>query len=534
MLFVTSLADSGPGTLRAALGTAGPRTVVFRVGGSIVLRSPLRITEPYVTVAGQTAPGDGIQIYNDPDGFLDLRAGIAADSFQSIEIDTHDVVLRHLRVRPGPLVPNPACTALNAVPPPIGTSLPTCVDANDITPIDVQKNAYNVVIDHASLSWSSDELLGVHGATDVTLQWSVLSEGMNYVQYCGYNSGTPCSASVFWGTGDITGDVTHARVGELTQRLSFHHNAFAHNSARNPQMTSHCAVLPADPVACAADVVNNVVYNWRFNGFGIHDANLLGHHYANWIGNYTRKGADQLSQTNGLNGLTFADWTSNAEAVVRNAQLRLYVSGNRRFDPTAGTAAQNVACSVWDPNLNRWNAGNPAQYLAPTRYATPPITTTSAETALTQVLADSGANRRMEASGGFTWNRDANDRRVLDDIANGTGQIIDSFAEFPGRPALAGGAAPSDVDLDGMPDLWETGQCLDPQAADDRLDPDGDVYTNLEEYLNGTNATSLVDTDGDGVRNACDNCPSVANPQQQDRDADGIGNSCDPVDNRHR
>src|SRR5262245_57679564 len=87
VLFVTSLADSGPGTLRAALGASGPRTVIFRVGGTITLQSPLVITNPYVTVAGQTAPGSGIQLRNDPVS----PYGLATDSFTSLVIKTHDV-----------------------------------------------------------------------------------------------------------------------------------------------------------------------------------------------------------------------------------------------------------------------------------------------------------------------------------------------------------------------------------------------------------------------------------------------------------
>ncbi len=527
VLFVDNLDNSGTGSLRAALTAAGPRIVVFRVGGTVTLNSPIVITNPFVTIAGQTAPGGGIQVRNNPDGLGNARTGHAADSFASIEIDTHDVVIRHLRLRPGPLTANPACTGPNAVPPPPGVTGGTCVDAGDIAPIHIRNSSFNVVLDHVSMSWSSDEIIDVQGATDVTLQWSILSEGMNYILYCGHFASCPS----FTGTGSITGDSATAGTGQETKRLSFHHNAFAHNSARNPQMTNHCATVPSNPVDCAADVVNNVTYNWRFNGFGIHLANLLGHHYANVVGNYTRKGVDQANQNPGVNGLSFNDWTSSSSATIPNAQLQLYVSGNRRFDTLTTTVDQVVRCGVWNPGTNTFTFTDPCavpSYFVPTPFATPAIATTTAETALTQVLGDAGATARVEADGSFTWNRDANDQRVLDDIVNGTGQIIDNFGEFPGWPTLAGGTAPTDTDSDGMPDTWETEQCLDPQLADDDVDDDGDVYTNVEEYLNGTDATPLADTDSDGVRDFCDNCLTVANANQADRDSDGIGNACDP------
>ena len=158
VIFVDSLADSGPGTLRAALEAAGPRTVIFRVGGTITLQSPLVITNPFVTVAGQTAPGGGIQLRNDPVA----PYGLAADSFTSLVIAASDVVIRFLRIRPGPLQPNRACRGPNAVSHPQG--LKTCVDAGDIQAIELEPSAERVMLDHLSLAWASDEIVDVNGA----------------------------------------------------------------------------------------------------------------------------------------------------------------------------------------------------------------------------------------------------------------------------------------------------------------------------------------------------------------------------------
>ena len=118
VLYVTSLADSGPGTLRAALDAEGARTVIFRVGGTIALQKPLVIRNPYVTVAGQTAPGGGIQLRNDPVA----PYGLSADSFTSLVVASHDVVIRFLRIRPGPLTPNPACRGPNSIRHPEATA----------------------------------------------------------------------------------------------------------------------------------------------------------------------------------------------------------------------------------------------------------------------------------------------------------------------------------------------------------------------------------------------------------------------------
>ena len=150
---VTNLNDSGPGSFRAAVEATGPRIVVFRIGGTIELQSTVLLTNPFITIAGQTAPGGGIAIkntlffnrYEDPSGSLDIR--------------THDVIVRHLRIRPGAG--------------PAGTSGSEC-DA-----IQVYGNCYNVMIDHCSLSWAVDENFSSWGNPhDFTVQWCIISEGL--------------------------------------------------------------------------------------------------------------------------------------------------------------------------------------------------------------------------------------------------------------------------------------------------------------------------------------------------------------------
>lgn len=209
---VTNTNDSGAGSLRACFEASGPRICVFTVGGVIKLKTGLKIRNPYITVAGQTSPGDGILITLDP-----------ASPFDSplIKITTHDVIVRFLRLRIGPYAMS--------------------VDNDNIV---IEDGSYNVVIDHNSLSWAIDENLSTYGqdgsgtnaAHDVTVSWNIIAEGLS-------NSTHP--------------EGEHSK-GFLTKRsynLSIHHNLFAHNFARNPKITINSDLG-------MADVINNVVYNY--------------------------------------------------------------------------------------------------------------------------------------------------------------------------------------------------------------------------------------------------------------------------------
>jgi hypothetical protein len=388
-------------------------------------------------------------------------------------IATHDVVIRFLRIRPGPLTPNPACTGPNAVLHPQGVH--TCVDAGDIQAIELEPAAQRVMLDHLSLYWASDEIVDLNGARDVSLQWSILAEGLDFVLYEGFHA--PPSANN--GHGVIMGSIAAAEAGERNGRVAFHHDLFALLVDRTPQLNANCA-NPADPLACASDAVNNAVYGWR--GFGTSLSNLLGHSYLNVVGNYFRDGPDTLQVSEAL---IMNDWGHHASAVVPGAQLGVHVSQNLRRQSESVHVGIAPLCGRWNDATARWDTCSPASY-GTARWATPPITTTDAVTARDQVLADAGASRRLEAAGAWRAARDTADTRVVADARYGTGRIIDSYAEFPGWPTLANSTAPSDLDRDGMPDAFEDRHCLDATRANAALDTDGDGYTDLEEYLNGT------------------------------------------------
>ena len=203
VLFVTNLNDSGPGSLRAACESGGPRIVIFRVGGTIELTSDISITRPFLTIAGQTAPGDGICLKN-------TRSNKRA----ALIISTHDVVVRYLRVRPG------------------ASDRPSCC----LRGIALVNGAHDVVVDHCSLSWAVDELFTVWGGVhDVSLQWCFLTEALNRSNH----EEGPHSCGALLGN-------------RMSQNFTLHHNLFAHNSQRNPRIKCGGVV----------DVVNNVVYNF--------------------------------------------------------------------------------------------------------------------------------------------------------------------------------------------------------------------------------------------------------------------------------
>lgn len=397
VIAVTNLDDSGPGSLRAAIAEEGPRIVVFRVGGTIELQSRIDIEHPYITIAGQTAPGGGITLKNHPSVI-----------HSPLRILTHDVVIRYIRSRPGP-----------------------SEEESDVLDALTIADGYNIVIDHSSFSWGSDEVFNIwYDVHNVTIQWSIIAEGLHESTHPegGHSNGMLIGSE---GSGEI----------------SIHHNLFAHNRRRNPKVNMHGM----------ADVVNNVVYNARY-------AMMIQDTYAspavNYVGNIVIHGVNSFYDYD----VRYFNEGNNPPAIYVRGNL-----GTKR--PTDDLA------DYWVVRLED------REYLVDERIEAPQVTTSSACAAYHQVLADAGVT---------VPRRDAVDERLVDEVINRTGQLLNDPSEVGGWPELERGEAPIDSDKDGMPDAWEETQGLDPADPDDGvLDADQDGYTNVEEYLNSLASTTL-------------------------------------------
>ncbi|MCE7981963.1 MAG: pectate lyase [Caldilinea sp. CFX5] len=391
---VTNLNSEGPGSLREAIAATGPRIVVFRVGGIIELTSRLSIKEPYITIAGQTAPGGGITLKG---------SGVEKDL---LKISTHDVILRHLRVRHGPG----------------GDSGGVTIDGGD---------THDVILDHMSISWSVDEnLTAWYDNQDITIQWSIIAEALHNSTH----SEGPHSKGLMLGS-------------KGSRNVSVHHNLLAHNVERNPRIQTDGLV----------DFRNNVIYNYGAAVGWI--TNDKGSASLNYVGNYVKPGPNSDISRYELE----IDQRTSEEGTVA-----VYVEGNLGPNRTDNNQPQE---RVVKPDGYAFLIGQPHKAAF--------VTTTSAQEAYQQVLANAGATLPM---------RDSVDHRIVQEVMNGTGQIIDDPAQVGGWPAIASGTPPADSDQDGMPDAWEKQYGFSPHlGSDGNMDADNDGYHNVEEYLNGSN-----------------------------------------------
>ena len=199
VIAVTNLDDAGEGSLRAAIEASGPRTIVFRVAGTIALQSRLVIKNGDLTLAGQSAPGGGICLKN-----------------QSLVISASNVIVRHLRVR-------------------LGDEGKGQGDS-----ITVWRGVHGVILDHCSATWSEDEALSLSGdVADVTVQWCLIGEAL---RLSNHTKGAHAYGSLMRAAGPV----------------SLHHNLWAHNDSRNPRLGDNYGQAPFPTF----DVRNNVIYDY--------------------------------------------------------------------------------------------------------------------------------------------------------------------------------------------------------------------------------------------------------------------------------
>lgn len=439
---VTSLADDGSqGTLRWAINQKGARTIVFAVGGIIDLNSSLKIINGDVTIAGQTAPGDGICLRYHP-------VTIAADN----------VVMRFLRFR-------------------MGDDMLDAKEAEGADALNAFKGfSKNILIDHCSISWSTDECATFYDNVDFTMQWCIISESLRWSKH----------PKECHGYGGIWGG----------QKASFHHNLLAHHDSRTPRMGG--SRTSGQPDLEKVDFRNNVTYNW---GSGPGPYAGEGGSY-NFVNNYYKPGpatkkttVDRIFSPNGDDGKQ-----QNRKGVWG----KFHLSGNV-FDGTCPSLSPDYQSRITAVNADNWLGLQPE-----TKNGIPlpeggksaiqsnqafEVSTDVNE--FTQTAAEAYAAVLKNA--GASLHRDAVDERIVNEVREGithyTGGntpsgdktypgIIDRVSDVGGWPAYATGTKLVDTDNDGMPDAWEKEKGLDSKKDDSAKYNLSREYTNLEVYMN--------------------------------------------------
>lgn len=414
VLFVDNLNDSGSGSLRRAVEDVGPRIIVFRVSGNISLKSRLNISNDNITIAGQTAPGDGICIKDYP-----------------VNISADNVIIRFLRFRLGDEAQQEA-DALGG------------------------RFHKNIIIDHCSMSWSTDECVSFYANENTSVQWCLIAESLKTsVHFKGSH-----------GYGGIWGG----------KNASFHHNLLAHHDSRNPRLGEEAG--KAFALTDLVDLRNNVIYNWGGNScYGGEAMNV------NIVNCYYKPGPVTSKKTR----IVSIDKNTNEGTEVYDTWGKFYINGNF-IEGSPQTTADNWTHGVINQFHSKYTP-IPSGELDALKMTSPHdigdnVTTHSAQEAYQKVLKYVGANLV----------RDAVDTRILQEVKTGTYTyegsngstkgIIDSQEDVGGFPQLSSTPPLLDSDNDGMPDEWETSVKLDPMAKNATAKDLSTAYDNIEVYIN--------------------------------------------------
>lgn len=428
---VTTLADDGSvGTLRDAVSESD-RIIVFDVAGNIELANALNITGDNLTILGQTAPGDGICIKDN-----------------AVTVFGDNVIMRYLRFRMGD-------------------------DATVENDTLGGRSINNVIIDHCSISWSTDECASFYENTNFTMQWCIVSESLKQSVH----------AKGSHGYGGIWGG----------KNASFHHNLIMSHDSRNPRIATagiDAAYNDVTKQIDLTDLVNNVVYNWggnsAYGGENGAPVNLVNCYYKPGPATTHKSRLFQISakaegDTTGTNSLNRPGWGTD-----------LYVSGNY-VEGSADVTSDNTKGIVTDSNSTKYSVWTDAnitddEKTVHNRYSEEyPITTQTAQEAYESVLEGVGASVV----------RDEVDVRLINEVKTGSSTygngIINSPSEVGEYPELTGTKA-KDSDNDGIPNEWEDKNGLDKFDESDALTKAASGYLYVEEYANAL-------ADGSYVRN---------------------------------
>lgn len=462
VLTVTNLNDDGPGSFRWACEQGGARIVVFNVSGNIVLKTPIIVRAPYITIAGQTAPGEGVQI-----------------SGESFQVDTHDVIVRHMRFRRG------------------NTHVWYREDSFGGNPVG------NIMIDHCSCEWGLDEnisfyrhMFDLHDGkpkrkvptVNVTIQNTISAKAL-----------------------DTWNHAFGSTIGG--ENSSFMRNLWADNTGRNPSIGW----------GGVFNFVNNVVYNWVHRTADGGEYSTM----SNFINNYYKPGP--LTPKNTPIGYRIVKSESRSNKLFDYPQYgRIYATGNivegnervtkNNWDGGIQIADKDLPNGIPDDVKALMHSNEP--------FAMPHMTIIPSEQTFDKVLSNVGATMPC---------RDIVDQRIVEEVRTGQAYyvkklpkknpygdmwglsdkskneegffkyrrldkdsykhgIITSIEQMGGFPKYKKYTAWKDSDGDGMPDEWEIANGLNPNdPSDANLDCNGDGYTNIEKYINGIDTKKKVD-----------------------------------------
>jgi pectate lyase len=412
---VTNLEDDGEGSFRNAVSAKGPKVIVFAVSGTIHLNSPLNI-QGDATIAGQTAPGDGICIADHP-----------------VKLNGNNIIVRYLRFRMGDKNQNKGM-----------------VDGAGADDALGGTKRSHLIVDHCSISWSTDECISVYSGDSTSLQWNLIAEPLNY----SYHFETGDKDFERHGYGGIWGG----------SHLSAHHNLFAHCVSRTPRFNGTRLGASREFV----DFRNNVIYNWGGNNVYGGEAGFY-----NIVNNYYKYGPS----TNLKVRFRIVNPTKTEELGFG----KFYVSGNYVDEEVNFTRNNLLGVDMGDGGKGT----DKKEAIADKPFLSEMIKDQLAVDAFNDVLKRAGAS----------FKRDTLDKRIIADVKNRTGRFIDVQGGYPhgtayvqtmsAWPWLISLAAPVDMDLDGMPDSWEKSVGLNPgdpaDAAKFTLDKH---YSNIEVYIN--------------------------------------------------
>lgn len=386
---VTNLNDDGEGSLRKGILKSGARIIVFDVSGTIDLKRNLDINKGDLSIFGQTAPGDGITLKGYP-----------------VTIKSDNVIIRYLRFRMG--------------------------DKNEVQGDALGcRDTKNVIIDHCSISWATDENASFYNNENFTLQWCIISEALN----------KSIHEKGAHGYGGIWGGV----------KATFHHNLIASNNSRNPRFSG--SKTTANNENEFVDFRNNVIYNWGANSiYGGENGKY------NIVNNYFKSGP--------------ATTSSKKSRIVSPSEPygKFYVHGNFMLNDKI-------------VSKNNWNGGVQCENLEAVKLnnvvdISGNVNTSCAKKAFNKVLKYAGANIF----------RDNVDERIIANTKEGQSSfkngIIDSQEDVGGWPNLTSKKATIDSDEDGIPDSWEIKNKLDINKKDSNLYTLNSSYTNIEVYSN--------------------------------------------------